>query len=155
MHVHYEDETTKHNEDKQVNCSSTSPDDLSPRRRKKKSQKHKRRKDKANGHVDAECEENGKQMLHKLEGEKFEEEENEDAYVSDRETQLPSIREKRKKKKRHKKRVESPFSQEDEESDKDANVEERTLESDDISSMLPPPRKLPPLKANSPIKDEE
>lgn len=160
-HVKYEDETTKQNEQNQVRGHSTSPDALSPKRRKKKSRKHhKRQNEHENGHVNETCEENREQMLYKLEqheaGKVEEEDENQEVYDSEcGERQPPTIKERKRKKKRHKRKVESPFSQEDEESDKGENVAERTLESDDISSRLPPPRKLPPLKSNSPINDNE
>ncbi|XP_020908468.1 uncharacterized protein DDB_G0283697 [Exaiptasia diaphana] len=70
-------------------------------------------------------------------------------FESDSNEERQTTKERKRRKKRHRRKVESPVSQENDESEEDTAETAGpvgTVESDDILSRLPPPRKLPPLR---------
>jgi hypothetical protein len=60
-----------------------------------------------------------------------------------------SRRSKKKKKKQHKKRGDTPRHEDSLEYESDEDGTQQRVIEDDISSRLPPPRKLPPLRTNN------
>ena len=137
--IQYEDEQNKEIV-QQIDVMATAEMQSSPVRKKKRSHKHRKHKDdlEDDPHTNEGCAE-------QIEAHNNSYPMNETESDQDRQP----TKQRKSKKKQHRRKDDSPSQQEEEYDDscRDENVA-GTIESD-ISSRLPPPRKLPPLRENA------